>query len=372
MTTLRPSSLNQLSDEQLVAEMKRLAHCERGVTAELIAHLAELDSRRLYLGLGFASLFVYCTGALRLSEHEAYNRIEAARAARRFPPVLDLLREGKLNLTTIRLLAPHLTGGNHEDLLASAYGRSRREVEELLAERFPRPPVPSSIRKVSAAHFEPATSRSSIAPSVPTASAIADAQDGSPPPIVLAPAQANHPSPARRAALVPLASDLYKFTFTAKSDTRQKLQRAQDLLRHQIPNGDVAEIFDRALSSLLEDLERKKLAATDRPRQSRGADPGSRHIPAEVRRAVWRRDGGRCGFVAKDGRRCHEHGFLEFHHARPFAAGGAPSSANIALRCRSHNRYEAELYFAPTRFIALERIPTPSGTSSTAPPGPQP
>src|SRR3989442_7069877 len=114
---------SRLSDTELVAEVSRLAHCERETTAHLIAHLAEFDARGLYLGLGFSSLFSYCTEILRLSEHEAYNRIEAARAARAaraFPLILDMLVEGSLNLTTVRLLAPHLRGDNHEDLLAAA------------------------------------------------------------------------------------------------------------------------------------------------------------------------------------------------------------------------------------------------------------
>ena len=372
MTSLLLSSLGRLSDDDLVAEVARLARCECDVTAELIAHLAELDARRLYLGKGFASLFVYCTGALRLSEHEAYNRIEAARAARRFPVILDLLREGSVNLTTIRLLAPHLRCENHEELLACASGRSRREVEELLAGRFPRPAVPPSVRKLPEARPEVPTLRGAIAASalpaaaIGEAGAVASAGTVAPPRASVWPPSATLPPPKHRAALAPLAPDQYKITFTAKAETCRKLRRAQDLLRHQIPDGNPAEIFDRALSALLLELERKKLAATDRPRPSRGTDPRSRHIPAEVKRAVWLRDGGRCAFVAKDGRRCSERGLLEFHHAHPYAAGGDASLVNIALRCRPHNGYEAGLYFGPTRSIDGERVATRSGTRTTA------
>ncbi len=367
MTSGFLSSLGRLSDDRLVAEMTRLAGCERGVTVELIAHLAEFDTRRLYLGAGFASLFVYCTAALRLSEHEAYNRIEAARAARRFPVILELLRDGAINLTTIRLLAPHLTCENHAELLASASGRSRREVEELLAGRFPRPAVPPSVRKLPEANLEVATLRGAIGASALPAPEATEAATVTPPPAsVWPPSSATLTSPKHRAALVPLSLDQYKVTFTAKAETCQKLRRAQDLLRHQIPDGNLAEIFDRALSALLEDLERKKLAATDRPRSSRGTDPGSRHIPAGVRRAVWLRDGGRCAFVAKDGRRCTERGLLEFHHAHPYAAGGNASVVNIALRCRPHNGHEAKLYFGPTRSIGGVATATRSEPSSTA------
>src|SRR5439155_9950832 len=106
----------QLSDDDLVVAVKSLARCEREATASLIAHLAELDARRLYLAAGFSSLFTYCTEVLRLSEHEAYNRIVAARVGRRFPIVRDMLGEGSLNLTSGRLLAPHLTAANHRAL----------------------------------------------------------------------------------------------------------------------------------------------------------------------------------------------------------------------------------------------------------------
>src|SRR6186997_1756826 len=114
------------SDAELADEMMRLARSERTTTARLIAHLAEFDARRLYLGAGFRSLFAYCVEVLGLSEHETYNRIEATRVARRFPAVLDLLRAGSLNLTTVRLLSPHLTDENGAELLAEAAGKGKR------------------------------------------------------------------------------------------------------------------------------------------------------------------------------------------------------------------------------------------------------
>ena len=128
------------------------------------------------------------------------------------------------------------------------------------------------------------------------------------------------------------------------------------MLRHAIPSGDDAAVLDRAFTALLADLARTKFAATESPRPSRAATPGSRHIPAEVRRAVWLRDLGRCAFVGTDGRRCNERAFVEFHHLRPYASGGEASALNIQLRCRRHNDYEARAYFAASR----AREPTPS------------
>jgi hypothetical protein len=100
------------SDDELIAETMRLASCERAATAALLQSLMEIDTRRLYLREGCSSLFTYCTHVLHLAEGAAYNRIEAARAARRFPVILEALATGSVTLTSIRLLAPNLTEHN--------------------------------------------------------------------------------------------------------------------------------------------------------------------------------------------------------------------------------------------------------------------
>jgi hypothetical protein len=152
---------------------------------------------------------------------------------------------------------------------------------------------------------------------------------------------------AHRTVVAPLAPERYRVQFTVGAETHEKLRRAQDLLRREIPDGDLGALFDRALTLLLDDVARRKLAAAARPRPETRSRPGSREIPAHVRRAAWSRDGGRCAFVAANGRRCTERVFLEFHHCEPYAIGGEPTVANISLRCRAHNVYEAELAFGP-------------------------
>src|ERR1700694_5961333 len=114
---MKNESLSNLSDAALVAAVERLARTERDATVALVEHLAELGARRLYLAAGFSSLFEYCREVLALSEGEAYNRVVAARAVRRFPIALDRLADRSVNLTTIRLLLKHLTPENHRDLL---------------------------------------------------------------------------------------------------------------------------------------------------------------------------------------------------------------------------------------------------------------
>src|SRR5437762_9611285 len=145
------STVARLSDRHLLDETKRLASRERDVTAELIAHLAEIEERGLHRAAGFGSMFEYCREVLRLSEHAAYGRIEAARAARRFPVILEMLVDGSLNLTTVGLIGRHLTRDNYREVLAAAKGRSKSEVEELVARLHPQPDVPSSIRKLPTA-----------------------------------------------------------------------------------------------------------------------------------------------------------------------------------------------------------------------------
>jgi hypothetical protein len=113
MTTVL-HGLNALSDQALLSEVQTAAQRERADTARVIALLTEVDKRRLYLNQGCASLFTFCTQVLHLSEHAAYGRIEAARAARRFPIILNRLAEGAITLTTVSLIAPHLTVANHQ------------------------------------------------------------------------------------------------------------------------------------------------------------------------------------------------------------------------------------------------------------------
>ncbi len=351
MTTIFPVA--HLSNEELLAEIKSLAVRERHATAALVASLAELDERRLYLGEGYSSLFIYCTQALHLSEHAAYGRIEAARAARRFGLILELLADGAVTLTTICLLAPHLTAENHIEVLESARHKSKRDVEHLVAALRPKPAMPSSVRKL------PAASASDVPGARPQAAE----------PLRLEPCPEAEPervpAQSRRVAVVaPIAPAQYKVQITVSADTYEKLRRAQDLLRHTIPNGDPAVIFDRALTLLLSNLEKTKLAAVTRPHAPRPSAKRSRHIPAAVRREVWKRDGGQCAFVGRHGR-CTERGFLEFHHVRPYSTGGPTTVENLELRCRAHNAYESEQCFG-SMWIRERR----DGDGWTVQPGP--
>lgn len=312
MTT--PYSLQHLPNDLLLEELARLVADERHTTLMLVTAIAEVDARQLYLGAGCSSMYVYCTRVLHMTEHATYFRIEAARTARRLPLVLDYLAAGKLTLTTLRLVAPHLTEENQAELLDAIAYKSKREVEQIVAPWRRHTAIPALVRAVG--------------------------------------------------------EDEFYVQFTVSRDTYEKLLLAQDLLRHVIPNGDLGAVFDRALTTLIADLERGKFAATDKPRPVRTPIFDSRRIPAAVKRAVWQRDGGQCGFIGTEGR-CEERGLLEFHHLKPYAVGGTAVAENIELRCRAHNVYEAELFFGSGASAARERfsqraVDTRSGPSGSS------
>ena len=336
------AAAGRLTDEALLARIQKLALCERGATVELVAHLAALDARRTHLGEGPSSLYVYCRDQLHLSEDAAWNRAATASAVRRYPIILDWLADGSLNVTTVRVLRPVLTAENHLAVLAEAKHRSRKEVAIIAARINPKPDVPSTIRKLPAPHVADPTRDLALGSKVDPGQAGAATTAGlaiTPGPV--APVQT---PPAHRAVIAPLAPERYKVQFTVSKETHDKLRRVQDLLCREVPNGDPAAIFDRALDLLLGEVEKKKTAATNKPRRPRATKEGSRHIPRQVRRDVWKRDGGRCAFVGRSGR-CTQRRYLECHHIQPHGHQGPPTLENIALRCRAHNVYESELVF---------------------------
>jgi hypothetical protein len=346
MSTNTLALASDLSDHDLLARIVVLAGNERQASVELIAHLAALDARpSLYAAQGFGSLFGYCTHVLRLSEDATSNRIEAARACRRFPVILDLLACGSVSLTAVRLLRPRLTEENHEAVLARAKGMSRRHIDALVAELAPRPDVASTVRKLPAPKGTSAPAVEAPPASAPPAPAaqVAVVNASEPPPILTS------PSPPARAVIDNTSPDRYRVQFTIGRDTHDKLRRLQALLRREIPNGDPAAIFERAVTLLLEKVETAKLGKAAKPRPIRpGTDRSrSRHTPNQSKRVAWQLDRGQCGFVAPSGQRCTERTFLEFHHVEPYALGGPPTPDNIALRGRRHNQYEAERVFGP-------------------------
>lgn len=347
MTTT--SLFAHLSDDELIAAAKRLATTERQATAALVRSLMEVDARRLYLREGCSSLFTWCTQVLGLDDGAAYNRIEVARASRRVPALLETLDNGALTLASARLLAPHVTPGNCAGVLAAARHKSKRDVERLIAALAPQSDARPMIRRLpTPVAVAPVGSRAADAtePSAPVALPASPEGCEVTSPSAPSTVGATGSGPRPRPVIKPLSPGRIKLQLTISEGTHDKLRHAQELLRHAVPSGDLEAVLDRALTTLIEDLERRRFAATASPRTLRPSKAGSRQIPAAVRREVWRRDEGRCAFVGPHGR-CTERGFLEFHHVQPYAAGGAATVENVVLHCKRHNQHEEALYFGP-------------------------
>ena len=347
-------SLEQLTDGELLLRLADILRQSRRKEADLVAHIAEADARRLYAREASPSMFAYCTERLHLSEAEAYLRIAAARASRKHPILLAMLADGRLHLTAIAKLAPHLTPDNREAVLERATHCPKRQVEELAAELAPRPDAPALIRKLPEPQpTAPATTSERPCPDRIAGSSFNSVQTQSPrlsrawvetkrrgrgPSSVQTESamSVSHPRrlPRRAAALAP---GRYRVQFTASAELRDKLERLQALLRSSVPGADLAAVIEDAVTEKLERLEARRFGLTKAPRKDLSqteTKPASRHIPAAVRRAVHERDGDRCRFVDEQGRRCTARHNLEFHHRHPIAMGGdhPPSGDRARLR----------------------------------------
>jgi len=354
-------SLKSLRDEDLLRRLGQLVSRARRVEADVVAHIGEVELRRLYAHEACSSMFEYCRRVLRLRENEAYLRITVARAARANPALLDMLSDGRLHLSGIARLAPHLTPENSDEVLRRASGLSHRGIKDLVAELQPRPDVASSLRKLPqrsgpgrvaavqlGAHRVESNTLKPAGHSID--SPFEEVEPTTDPTAVTSGAtQAGLPSvvePRPPAPVIePLAPGRYLVRFTAGAELRDKLERLQALMRHSVPDGDLARIIDIAITEKLQHVEARRFGRVKKPRRSLAdtdTAPSSRNIPAAVRRRVYARDGGRCTYRNTRGRRCARRFDLEFHHKHPFGRAGDHDPANVTLMCKAHNTLLAE------------------------------
>ncbi len=399
-----------LGDDDLLRSLTESVRQSRRIEAVLVAQIAEVDARKLYAREGFPSMFAYCTDALHLSEPETGLRLHVARACQEHPMLLEMLQDGRLHVSGIATLAPHLTRENREAILKRAVHKSKRQIGEIVAELKPRPESPAVIRRLprpgadsmlggsrqrksdqAAMGIEGLESRPrDTAPSGPTA----DAPRGHEPRPLLAPPRdtpdatdgpirtgedgtdgaaptgedaSEHrpddalgaPDSAPRSRVEPVAPGRVRVHFTASTSLREKLERLRDLMRSSVPDGDLGEIVEQAVTEKLERLEARRFGKTKKPRKSlaeTNTKPTSRRIPAAVRRAVHERDEGRCTYVDRLGRRCRAREKLEFHHHdTPFGQGGDHSVDNVRLTCRTHNLLLAERCYGKEKMKRFRR-----------------
>ena len=257
--------LKTISDDTLLRGLFDVLSRTRHDEADLIAHIAEVDARRLYAREAAPSLFAWCTERLHFSEQEAYARITVARASRKHPMLLTMLRDGRLHLSGIVRLVPHLTAANRQAVLRRATYKSKRQIEELVAELEPQPDARAKIRKL------PERSPEAFPASTPEAGSVSGGAgchevcpgpaprsggllglggDTEPKP-QLCPRRVGASAravPAPSSQMAPLAPARYKVQFTASSELRDKLARLQALMRSAVPDGDLAKIIDVAVT----------------------------------------------------------------------------------------------------------------------------
>jgi len=372
------SRLRSLSDSELVERLPALIQAERRAMADVIEHLVEMERRRLYLRHAVPSLYRYCIKRLGYAEDAALKRHRVAKVALRLPQVLDELRAGTIHLTGLFLLSQHLTEDNATTLLSEARGKSRRQIEELMARWFPRPDVPPSLAPVSSEATEVAGNEQLVPAAAPPPVAFTGLVTGSG---AGEPARALRVTCSRtgefgRSRLEPLSPTRLRVEFTASAELYDKLEKARELLSHALPSGDLGELFERALDALLEQETRRRFGAgktqePSKPRKARQLKLGSRHVPVDIARAVWKRDNSQCTFVDGEGHRCAERLFLTIEHKTPFALSGPPTLENLCLLCSAHNLGNARQVFGESHIeekIRARKPPVRAGIAEKNPP----
>ena len=354
-------NLGAVSHAELLTTLQSLCSELRCCECRLLVYLGEVDERALYLDAGYSSLFSFCCRTLRFSEGAAYRRIASARAARRWPMIYDLLESGQLNTTTVARLAPLLTAENQEVLLQSARGLAKTELDSLLAAWAPRADVKDLVRKLPhSARQDAKEAGFGFASFAEAASPPSPSPATAPSPLV-APPRPREAPPSTREILLPRSPGRVLMRFSAGDGFAAQVQRAQELLSHKYPLGQLEDVLGEALDALLEQraperrlarkLARRAATAARSHRTSNKGPTRSRRrtIPVAVKEAAWTAAQGQCSFVSPEGLRCSSRHCLQFDHVQPFALGGLSTVENIRILCGRHNRQAATKTFGARR-----------------------
>ena len=230
-------SLSHLRDGELLRNLKSLVAKERATTAEVLAHIAEVDARKLYLPTAHPSMHSYCVHELGLSEQATYKRIRAARVGLQFPRIFSAVAAQRLRISGIVILSHYLTPENAEQLLNEAEGRTDKEIEQLLASRFPRPELPEVVQPLTGSSVQ---------------LSVRKVEDGLTPPVETSQTAGRPPEPSVPGPRVfPLSAEWSGLQVTIHQDTVEKLHYAQALLGHRVPRRAIAQVLDRALDALI-------------------------------------------------------------------------------------------------------------------------
>jgi hypothetical protein len=355
---------------ELTNHLARLLREEQGAMADFLLALADFDRKKLWRELGHTSLFYYLHRELRLSKGAAQNRKTAAELIQAFPEVEAALRGGKLCLSTVNELARVLTPENRAEVLPRFFGLSRREAEAVAASLRPAEVVPTREVITAIRPAAPALRAATAQAALPAPPLTHPVHPDEPQPVVVhmgeptAPVAAAVPMPLPappppRESVERLDAELARVHVTVSRRFLEKLEAAKDALGHVCPQGSAAEILERGLDLVLAQ-HAKRQGLVEKPRTGRR---GSRSdtIPAEVKREVWRRAGGRCEWRFESGERCGCRRRLEYDHVEPLALGGASTIDNVRLACRPHNLLSARRVFGDAMMDRYTRRPSTPG-----------
>jgi 5-methylcytosine-specific restriction endonuclease McrA len=313
-------SFSQLEDRSLLRSFRADLAARRGVTARILAQLAEIDERKLYLLEAYTSFRAFCVSELKCSVERANKWIRVAREARRFPAVLEAIAEGRLTRSGVVILASHLDEQNVDELLGLTSGKSKTEIARVAA-------AYTSRMKVSAetTTLQPVGAEAQVSPGTLESDPAPDSTPATRPDLVLS-------APEDEALVRLVGTDC------------ELLRLAKDLVAHAIPSRDSSKVVARALREMIERAQKQKYGKGVRTREGERSE-SPRYVSAHVRWAVRQRDGEQCTYVSPDGRRCDATSQLEYDHVVPVARGGQATVENLRMRCRGHNQFEAERTF---------------------------
>jgi hypothetical protein len=361
----------------LTCRLADLLRRERAALAEFLLTLADFDRERRWLELGHASLFYFLHRELGLSKGAAFYRKTAAELVQRYPEVVEPLRDGRLCLTSVVELAKVLTPENRHDVLPRFFHASKGEAKAISAELRPADAAPhrDAVTAVRAAPAPPARAPAPAAtPAIPaTGLALASAVRPDEPlgdvePSAPSPAPAPRPI-ARPSEIEPLTAELSRLHVTVSKEFLAKLAKARDALSHSHPRATTETVLGAALDLLLaahdkrKGLVKKPRAAPPRPSNN------PRHIPADVKRAVWRRDEGRCQWPLASGGVCGSKTRLQLDHVVPLARGGVSTVSNIRVLCAFHNGLAARQVFGAAWMDRFRVKVEPEGAPQMDSPG---
>ncbi len=340
--------MNALTAAEWTKRLAELYANERNATVELLLALSEFDERRLWQALGYNGLFNYLHIELGMSKATAYYRKTGAELVRRFPALVEPMRDGRLCMSSLVELSKVIDDSNWKDVLPRFFGCSRREAQKVAVAIAP-VQAPPRRDVITPLPVNRAQAEISVQPAEPTR---------------MTPARTLEPRPSEARPLTP---SLHRVHFTASTRFIEKLEKAKDELARQFPDGDLEAIFEAGLDLLLAQAAKRR-AQVQKPRAPTAPIPESptRHIPAAVKREVWTRDDSKCQWPLASGGICGERRYLEVDHVLPRALGGPSTTENARILCRAHNQQAARERFGDDWMSQFGRFD--SGRAAHAPP----